>query len=238
MFAQESVMGIKKEREAFERLPLAELAIESEFVFYNEETNSYWPNEDFCPSDAAETMNFAWEAWQAAKAHEAEKLKGCVLVPVQCPDPDFADSLFDELSKKAIGEFGDDLLIHFSDIDEEKIWALMVEAAKAQAVPEGFVLVPKENISCYWQDNDEPENFCSNESDFDCLGDCIDLGEIMEINKFTQAHVNKEILFGTWFAEAIDPSEKANFFVGTHAECLEIVAKNKAMIEAQEQSHD
>ena len=112
------------------------------------------------------------------------------------------------------------------------------QAAKAQAVPEGFVQVPKENISCYWQDNDEPENFCSNESDFDCLGDCIDLGEIMEINKFTQAHVNKEILFGTWFAEAIDPSEKANFFVGTHAECLEIVAKNKAMIEAQEQSHE
>ena len=146
MFAQESVMGIKKEREAFERLPLAELAIESEFVFYNEETNSYWPNEDFCPSDAAETMNFAWEAWQAAKAHEAEKLKGCVLVPVQCPDPDFADSLFDELSKKAIGEFGDDLLIHFSDIDEEKIWALMVEAAKAQAVPEGFVLVNKKDL--------------------------------------------------------------------------------------------
>ena len=111
-------------------------------------------------------------------------------------------------------------------------------AWKAQTVPEGFVLVPKENISCYWQDNDEPENFCSNESDFDCLGDCIDLGEIMEINKFTQAHVNKEILFGTWFAEAIDPSEKANFFVGTHAECLEIVAKNKAMIEAQEPAND
>ena len=112
------------------------------------------------------------------------------------------------------------------------------QAVKAQAVPEGFVLVPKENISCYWQDNDEPENFCSNESDFDCLGDCIDLGEITEINKFTQAHVNKEILFGTWFAEAIDPSEKANFFVGTHAECLEIVAKNKAMIEAQEPTND
>lgn len=92
----------------------------------------------------ASSVEDLWEAWQAAKAHEAEKLKGCVLVPVQCPDPDFADSLFDELSKKAIGEFGDDLLIHFSDIDEEKIWALMVEAAKAQAVPEGFVLVPRE----------------------------------------------------------------------------------------------
>ena len=136
-----------------------------------------------------------------------------------------------EMSEKQIFEFKNDKYVVDCVNGGWKIW----QAAKSQAVPEGFVSVPKENISCYWQDNDEPENFCSNESDFDCLGDCIDLGEIMEINKFTQAHVNKEILFGTWFAEAIDPSEKANFFVGTHAECLEIVAKNKAMIEAQEQ---
>ena len=63
-------MDVEKDsnREAFEKLPLAELAIESEYVYYNEETNSYWPNEDFCPSDAPETMNFAWKAWQAAKA--------------------------------------------------------------------------------------------------------------------------------------------------------------------------
>lgn len=61
-------MDIQKEREAFERLPLAELAIKCEYVYYNEKTNSYWPNEDFCPSDAPETMNFAWEAWQAAIA--------------------------------------------------------------------------------------------------------------------------------------------------------------------------
>ena len=56
------------QRKAFERLPLAKLAIESEYVYYNKETNSYWPNEDFCPSDAPETMNFAWEAWQVVKA--------------------------------------------------------------------------------------------------------------------------------------------------------------------------
>ena len=61
-------MDIEKEREAFERLPLAKLAIESEYVYYNQESNSYWPNEDFCPADAPETMNFAWESWQAAKA--------------------------------------------------------------------------------------------------------------------------------------------------------------------------
>ena len=62
------MMDLQKEREAFERLPLAELAIKSEYVYYNEETNSYWPNEDICPSDAPETMNFAWQSWQAAKA--------------------------------------------------------------------------------------------------------------------------------------------------------------------------
>ncbi len=61
-------MDINKEREVFEKLPLAKLAIESEYVYYNQETNSYWPNEDFCLADAPEAMNFAWEAWQAAKA--------------------------------------------------------------------------------------------------------------------------------------------------------------------------
>ena len=68
------------QRKAFERLPLAKLAIESEYVYYNKETNSYWPNEDFCPSDAPETMNFAWEAWQAAKAQAVPE--GYVLVPM------------------------------------------------------------------------------------------------------------------------------------------------------------
>lgn len=112
------------------------------------------------------------------------------------------------------------------------------QAAKAQAIPEGFVVVPKDNLSVFWQDSDEPENFCSSESDFDDLGDCIELGDIMEINKHTQAHIQTEKLFGTWFAEAIDPSEKANFFVGTHEECMAIVEKNKAMIEARESANE
>lgn len=124
-------MDFQKERESFEKHA-------SKFFKTNEAF------EDDGENYVYDEVKFMWDCWLAAKAHEAEKLKGCVLVPVQCPDPDFADSLFDELSKKAIGEFGDDLLIHFSDIDEEKIWALMVEAAKAQAVPEGFVFVPKE----------------------------------------------------------------------------------------------
>lgn len=55
-------------------------------------------------------------------------LEGFVLVPRECPDPIFADKLFDHLCKKAHGEFGDDQMIFFSDIDESAIWQLMIEA--------------------------------------------------------------------------------------------------------------
>lgn len=68
---------------------------------------------------------FANAIEQAAKAQVSE---GFVLVPRECPDPIFADKLFDHLCKKAHGEFGDDQMIFFSDIDESAIWQLMIEA--------------------------------------------------------------------------------------------------------------
>lgn len=114
------------------------IALDSEMELQVDEFNEHW--------DAFRA------GWQAAKAHEAEKLKAVhdsriqfveyvnkiengdyVLVSKQCPDPDFADALFDLLSKKAIGEFGEDQMIYFSDIDEEKIWGLMLEAAQEPA---------------------------------------------------------------------------------------------------------
>ncbi len=139
-------MDIKKLKAEFEKLKYIEEKLE--YLNFDEHLGCYVEKNNGMPVGLAAWVNGAFYGFeQAAKAHEAEKLKGCVLVPVQCPDPDFADSLFDELSKKAIGEFGDDLLIHFSDIDEEKIWALMVEAAKAQAAPEGFILVDKHQLA-------------------------------------------------------------------------------------------
>lgn len=72
----------------------------------------------------ASSVEDLWEAWQAAKATP----EGFVLVPRECPDPIFADKLFDHLCKKAHGEFGDDQMIFFSDIDESAIWQLMIEA--------------------------------------------------------------------------------------------------------------
>src|SRR5690606_29328477 len=88
------------------RLPLAELAIKSKYVYYSEKTNSYCPNEDFCPSDAPEAMNFAWEAWQAAKAQAVPE--GFILVPKE-PTQAMLDSARDWSTKKygkAVGNDG------------------------------------------------------------------------------------------------------------------------------------
>ncbi|NNP70967.1 hypothetical protein [Acinetobacter sp. Ac_5812] len=76
-------MNIDKEREAFEALPLAKLALDQDWVRYSEDTNSYYPNEDFCPDSAPESMNFAWESWQASAIHAEAKLEGSVVVPVE-----------------------------------------------------------------------------------------------------------------------------------------------------------
>lgn len=123
------------------------------------------------------------------------------------------------------------------EVFQKSPWG-QIESLKAQLAQyqsDDYVLVPKDQIEVFWQDDDEPENFCSFESDFNCLGDCLDLNDIMTINKHHQAYIKTEKMYGTWFAEFGHPKEKANFHVGTHQECLDIVAKNKAMIEAQEQ---
>lgn len=124
--------------------------VDFEDIVFKSEINAFHSN--YLSARFMDNINFGWSSWQAAKAHEAEKLKAVhdsriqfveyvnkiengdyVLVSKQCPDPDFADALFDLLSKKAIGEFGEDQMIYFSDIDEEKIWALMIEAAQEPA---------------------------------------------------------------------------------------------------------
>lgn len=71
-------------------------------------------------------LQATWKAWREAKAQAVPE--GFVLVPRECPDPIFADKLFDHLCEKAHGEFGDDQMIFFSDIDENAIWQLMIEA--------------------------------------------------------------------------------------------------------------
>lgn len=114
--------------------------------------------------------------------------------------------------------------------------------AKLAKVESGeYVVVPKSSITQFWQDNEEPENFCNKESEFDCLGDCVELGEIMEINKHYQAHLNTEKTYGTWVMDSSNPLDRSRsrFFVGTKKECEEIILSNELIYEeSKEPSHD
>lgn len=105
--------------------------------------------------------------------------------------------------------------------------------AKAQAVPEGFVLVPKDKISHFYQDNDEPENFCNSSNDWDCLGDGIDKDQIMIVNKHTQANISTEKFYGAWKLIETSYGTRWKF------ELFKSESEAKqAMIEAQEPAND
>ena len=72
------------EREAFEKA-LAGNNIHNLKVctIFDDEKNEYFASDVCDPSEdhIVESINLSWRMWQAAKAHEAEKLKGCVVVP-------------------------------------------------------------------------------------------------------------------------------------------------------------
>ncbi|KXZ65574.1 hypothetical protein [Acinetobacter venetianus] len=63
----------------------------------------------YCESET----QIAWASWCAAKAHEAEKLKGCVVVPVEP-----TDAMIDAFEKLTDG----------SSIQD--VWTAMLEAAR------------------------------------------------------------------------------------------------------------
>ncbi|WP_257223081.1 MULTISPECIES: hypothetical protein [unclassified Acinetobacter] len=116
-------------------------------------------------------------------------------------------------------------------------WAMWLRAkrdAKAQAVPEGFVLVEKSKIHTWYQDDDEPENFCNSESDLNCLGDCLDDDDIIAVNIHESAHISTRKVFGVWKSNSPTDIQSNFVLVDSHEKAEEIVASNKAMLEAQE----
>ena len=86
--------------------------------------------------------------------------------------------------------------------------------AKAQAVPEGFVVVPKDQIEVWWQDSEEPENFATKEDDLSFIAQHIQDDEIMEINEHHTIHLPSITKFGAWVYQ----SGQRTFFVGNKDE--------------------
>lgn len=120
-----------------------------------------------------------WVGWQAAIALERQKLSFL---------------LCDEHLKKCDSPTG---IFNSNSSEEEPCLICIAEQAKA-SVAEGFVLVDKSKISYFYQDSDEPENCCNHERDFDCLGGCIDDGDIVQIDRYADIHLSKDTFYGSW----------------------------------------
>lgn len=151
-------------------------------------------------------------------------------------NPDFDESL---LGKDEEGCYLDSDIQHMYSMFEagtevREQW----QSAKAQAVPEGFVLVEKSKVRTWYQDDDEPENFCNSESDLDCLGDCLDDDDIIAVNIHESAHISTRKVFGVWKSNSPTDIQSKFILVDSHEEAEKIVASNKAMIEAQEPTND
>ncbi|HCW6596215.1 hypothetical protein FGW92_04195 [Acinetobacter baumannii] len=102
--------------------------------------------------------------------------------------------------------------------------------AKDHNLPKGSVLIVEDQIKTMWQDNEEPENCVNKEKDFNCLGDCLDIEDIISITKQRYAYISAEKVYGTWVAKfEAGELKKDYFFVGSQKECEEIVESNKAL---------
>lgn len=121
---------------------------------------------------------------------------------------------------------------------EWQVW----QAAKAQAVPEGFVFVEKSKVRTWYQDDDEPENFCNSESDLDCLGDCLDHEDILQVNKIEDAIIQTTPMYGVWKFKIVGGQPERDCFVlcNTEEEAISIREEYRRMIdlEAQEPTND
>lgn len=102
--------------------------------------------------------------------------------------------------------------------------------AKDHNLPKGSVLIVEDQIKTMWQDNEEPENCVNKEKDFNCLGDCLDIEDIISITKQRYAYISAEKVYGIWVAKfEAGELKKDYFFVGSQKECEEIVESNKAL---------
>ena len=105
--------------------------------------------------------------------------------------------------------------------------------AKSQAVPEGFVLVPVKEIKTWYLD--DSENIYREDPEWLCD---IPVGEVVEVEHRVSYELDQDPVFAAiqWDEENSDVGYYETF--KSKAEAEKVAAHCKAMVEAQEQSHD
>jgi len=113
-----------------------------------------------------------------------------------------------------------------------QLWGFW-QAAKAQKVPEGFVLAPIEDVKTWYLDDDE--SIYREDPDWLCN---TPVGEVVEVERRISYELDQAPVFAaiTWDEDNQDVGYYETF--ATKDEAEKAAAHCKAMIEAQEQSHD
>ena len=205
-------MDIEKERELFE---IEFSKIKSDISFW---VNTW--DEDMQGYNHP-VMCWIWHIWQAAKAQSDKKIKLL---------------LCGEHLQKCESPTG---IFNSQYPNEEPCLICLAKQAKAQAVPEGFVLVEKKNIENWYFDDseymwmEEPDNWLCD----------LDIGEVQEVERKEYIVTDNSSLFATrvWDDEN-DQADCWEFF-RTKEEAEKAAAYCKAKfndepVEAQEPAND
>lgn len=107
------------------------------------------------------------------------------------------------------------------------------QAAKDQTVPEGFVLAPVEDVKTWYLDDDE--SIYREDPDWLCN---TPVGEVVEVERRISYELDQAPVFAaiTWDEDNQDVGYYETF--ATKDEAKKAATHCKAMIEAQDQSHD
>ncbi|RZG71871.1 hypothetical protein EXU29_12150 [Acinetobacter wuhouensis] len=112
-------------------------------------------------------------------------------------------------------------------------WFWYMWQAKKQATPEGFVLVPVKEIKNWFLD--ESENIYREDPDWLCD---IPIGEVVEVEHRVSYELEQDPVFAAIQWDEINGDVGYYETFDTKEEAEKVAAHCKAMIEAQEHSHD
>ncbi|WP_373350887.1 hypothetical protein [Acinetobacter bereziniae] len=157
---------------------------------------------------------------------------------VNSADAELLDSQIDQITDSFIEE-------HFLDNDEaEQLEMLVAKSMKLgelyerkkwqeKSTPEGFVLVPVKEIKNWFLD--ESENIYREDPDWLCD---IPIGEVVEVEHRVSYELEQDPVFAAIQWDEINGDVGNYETFDTKEEAEKVAAHCKAMIEAQEQSHD
>lgn len=111
-----------------------------------------------------------------------------------------------------------------------QMWHLWLTAA-AEEVPDGFALVKVKEIKTWYQDDDEPENFCNSEKELDILGDGIEDNDIIAVNVIKDCYISSVRKYGVWKIQMIGEQgdiHKSFMLADSHEDAEKVVQRNQA----------